>query len=259
LRDIAQARYMADVYSRQLSHSYEKDSLLRRFPVPRAEISEVEFELKFSLKSVAVDPKRCDARDAKTTSIFEQYSAKIVDDALDVIKAQADSLVTGSSTPELHDAVEKFEARYFSKAYREQLHARLLRYFENNQATIIDANGVLQDKPILDRLAKFTTDLAADSEEIKAVFAASRTDPKAILEAVQRSATANVDAMRPAIKSAYSEMQDFSVEVNVKAEEIRANLPVSSVKVKAVVKNYRWEKVDVDQKEMRSVRSLTPE
>jgi hypothetical protein len=65
--------------------------------------------------------------------------------------------------------------------------------------------------------------------------------------------------MRPAIKAAYTDMQDFAVDVNVDAQESHAACPVSSVKVKAVVRNYRWEKVDVDTKEMQSVRTLAPE
>jgi hypothetical protein len=259
LRDIAHARHVSDVFSRQLSHSYERDSLLRRFPVPRAEISEVEFELKFWLKNITVDSKRTDMRDAKVTSIFEQYSAKIVDDSLDAVKLHADSLLSNSPTPELKSAVQRFEVRYFSKAYRDQLHSSLFRYFERNQAALIDADGELQEKPILDRLRKFAEDLARESDEIRAVLSASHSDPKKIMEAILTSARANVEAMRPAIKAAYTDMQDFAVDVNVDAQESHAACPVSSVKVKAVVRNYRWEKVDVDTKEMQSVRTLAPE
>ena len=35
--------------------------------------------------------------------------------------------------------------------------------------------------------------------------------------------------------------------------------PISSIKIKSTVRNYKWSKVDVDDADMRNVRTLTPE
>ena len=80
LRDIAQARVTSDFYSREVSQYYEKDSLLRLFPVPRSEIREVEFELKFSITDVDIDPSRQNERDVKVSDIFTRYSESIGED-----------------------------------------------------------------------------------------------------------------------------------------------------------------------------------
>ena len=49
LKELAQARYMADSYSCTLSELYESNAALRMFPVPRAEIEEAEFTLRFAV------------------------------------------------------------------------------------------------------------------------------------------------------------------------------------------------------------------
>ena len=49
LKELAQARYMADNYSCALSELYENNPALRMFPVPRAEIEEAEFTLRFAV------------------------------------------------------------------------------------------------------------------------------------------------------------------------------------------------------------------
>lgn len=49
LKELAQARYMADNYSCTLSELYENNPALRMFPVPRAEIEEAEFTLRFAV------------------------------------------------------------------------------------------------------------------------------------------------------------------------------------------------------------------
>ena len=52
LRDLAKARFSSDIYSRSIARYYENDLLLRRFSVPRADIEEVEVDLKFSIAEV---------------------------------------------------------------------------------------------------------------------------------------------------------------------------------------------------------------
>src|SRR5436305_6487719 len=78
LRDVSQARFMSDLYSRQISFSYENDSLLRRFPVPRGEIEEVEFNLPFVIKDVSVDESRHQSRNAAIGRVFDDFSVRIV-------------------------------------------------------------------------------------------------------------------------------------------------------------------------------------
>src|SRR3954447_17937882 len=78
LRDVSQARFMSDLYSRQISYIYENDSLLRRFPVPRGEIEEVEFNLPFVIREVSVDESRHQSRNAAIGRTFDDFSLRVV-------------------------------------------------------------------------------------------------------------------------------------------------------------------------------------
>lgn len=52
LRDIAQARVTGDLFSRNASLDYQRDDLLRSFPVPRVEIKEASVQLRFAVSGV---------------------------------------------------------------------------------------------------------------------------------------------------------------------------------------------------------------
>src|SRR5947208_1547946 len=77
LRDVAQARFMSDLYSRQISYSYEGDALMRRFPVPRVEVEQVKFELKLAVAEVRIDEKRKTSRNAAIGRLLDSYSSSI--------------------------------------------------------------------------------------------------------------------------------------------------------------------------------------
>lgn len=60
LRDIAKARVVADVFSREASLAYREDDVLKSFPVPRMEIGQAQVDLAFAVTGVVnpeVDPK----------------------------------------------------------------------------------------------------------------------------------------------------------------------------------------------------------
>ena len=61
LRDIAQARVAADLFSRNVSLDYQKDEVLSGFPVPRVEVTQASIDLRFAVNQVEqrpVDPRR---------------------------------------------------------------------------------------------------------------------------------------------------------------------------------------------------------
>jgi hypothetical protein len=61
------------------------------------------------------------------------------------------------------------------------------------------------------------------------------------------------------VLDAMKKYPDYAVDVSVGPDDLKNSPAASYIKVKAVVKNYRWSKVDVDSKEMRNLRSLVPE
>lgn len=56
LRSLATARFVSDSASRQLSLLYEKDELLRLFPVPRMDYREVQADIGFAVRQVEAAP-----------------------------------------------------------------------------------------------------------------------------------------------------------------------------------------------------------
>lgn len=56
LRDVAQARVMSDLFSRNVSVDYQQDDVLGGFPVPRVEVTQASLDLKFAVSAVEHKP-----------------------------------------------------------------------------------------------------------------------------------------------------------------------------------------------------------
>ncbi len=163
LRDVAQARFMSDRYSRQISYQYERDSLLRTFPVPRVEIEEVEFDLHFGIVNVSEDPSRRTSKNAAISSLYDEYSLSIVRLGLlpirraleaRVAQIQAEALKAGepatdeekaaqqARTAQLR-AADQLERTFLSDENRDRLRGRLLRFFNEESDKWFDDKGNL--------------------------------------------------------------------------------------------------------------------
>ncbi|EPX64104.1 hypothetical protein D187_005237 [Cystobacter fuscus DSM 2262] len=92
LKDFSQARMNSDAYSRDISRYYEKDPLLRGFPVPRADIESVELELKFAFKSAMLTEARdMDSAD-RLHSLIDEYKLRTARRAVDLAAAEIHGL-----------------------------------------------------------------------------------------------------------------------------------------------------------------------
>ena len=262
LSDITHARFTSDLCSRSISRHYEQDSLLRRFPVPRAEITELEIDLRFALSRVVVDPARHDARDARISTILENYSSAVLRSSLDKLKDRADRLSEQSGLPEdQRDAVRAFDAKFLSSEYRDLLRSRLLRYFEDNQAKLIDASGKFDVETALGALKQYTIDLAEETPEIKRLLEILKVGVQKAWDDIFGDVSTRLESMRSEIQEAFISTQEYKVDIEVDASRL-AQLPqptISAVKIKSVVRNYRWSKVDTDPKDLRAIRRLIPE
>jgi hypothetical protein len=262
LRDITQARVTSDLYSRAISLQYEQDSLLRRFPVPRADITEVEIDLKFAISRVAVDPARRDARDARVSMILENYSSALTHKTADTLKARA---VRFRAAPNLaadqSEAGGAAEAKLQSRELRGQLRTRLLRYLEDNQSKLIDANGKFNVDMARGEVQRLSADLAEGTPEVSKFFATMQAGPQEASDEASREVNAELESLSREIQEAYKSTQEYKVEIEVDAAKL-AQLPqpvVSSVKIKSVIRNYTWSKVETDPKTLRASRVLVPD
>jgi hypothetical protein len=262
LRDITQARVMSDLYSRSISRHYEQDSLLRRFPVPRAEISELEIDLAFALSRVAIDPNRRDALNARISSILEDYSATLIRGIIDRLKDRADRLKGRKDlTTAQTNALNAFDAKFLSTEFRDLLRGRLLRYFEDNQTKLIDASGNLNVDAAVEAIKQFTLQLAQETPEVSQLLTILKEEVQKAWDDILTNVSERLQSMQGEIHEAFKSTEEFKVEVEVDATTLAGRAPdtVSTVKMKCSVRNYTWAKVDTDPKDLRSIRRLVPE
>jgi hypothetical protein len=85
LRDLAKARFGSDLYARDVARYYEQDGLLRRFPVPRPEVTEVEIDLKFLVGTVDLEPTQHELTEATLATVYEPYAAGITTAVIDAL------------------------------------------------------------------------------------------------------------------------------------------------------------------------------
>lgn len=264
LRDVSQARFVSDMYSRQISFTYENDSLLRRFPVPRAEIDEVEFNLPFVVTEVKVDESRHQSRNAAVGRLFDDYSLRIVRAGLLPVQQEFEKATKGLTSADADKpkraVADRFQNKILSDEFRVTLHGRLLRYLNENTKELMSGKD---DGP-------FDTNKAL--AQLGQVIDAVRTEPEVVafesafeplgdtFEKAKGGVAEELKQMGEAVNQAYKKYPDYSVQVEVDPAKLQSNSAAASyIKVKAVVKNYRWSKVDVDSKDMRNLRTLVPE
>lgn len=257
LRDIANARFISDLYSRNLSRYYERDSLLRSFPVPRAEISEADIGIKFVFSNVVLAEDRHDTHHFLLSSIFENYSQQIASLSLDKLRSQAAELLQSNPGPADKARLEQLNIQFSSQALREQLETRLIHSFHDyqdvEQNKLIDA-GVLKADELRSLLGNYITYLFKTIGLDAPPLLIPQIEAKDVLPADLEQ------KLREEVKQVFEELQDFKVEVNISPETIHdAGAEISTVHIKVVLKNYLWQKIDVDETDQRAIRKLVQE
>jgi len=69
LSGVAEARMIGDAQTAQIADAYQKDKLLRYFPVGRVEIKEIVFEVKLAVLDVVENETMVES----TTSALQEY------------------------------------------------------------------------------------------------------------------------------------------------------------------------------------------
>jgi hypothetical protein len=265
LRDVAQARFMSDVFSRQISFVYEGDGVLRRFPVPRVDIEEAEITLHFAIREVKEDPHRHSSRNAAIGALFDKYSVRMTRAVMwkvrDAVRKAFESTTDGTAAAE----AAELEKRFFSDENRELVAGRLLQKF--NEA--VDSLFEPPDKPRdPKKLGNLVMDFIADDPSVRELWDAVTALQKRYPEAdwkyqrdeIDDKTEEQVDALNKAIDKLQHSYPDYKLVIDPSAHALAVpGLPVSSIKIKSTVRNYKWSKVEVDPTDMRNIRTLNPE
>lgn len=245
-RDISQARVSSDLYSRNISKYYEQDPLLKRFPVPRTEVEEVEVDLKFVLEGLETTDVQDEGREAALATIIvkiaKDLSDRAYDELRDIIPAETEDL------EEERKKVEGFE-------YRIYLSQDILLYFQRSKEEL-HGKGKFDRREASEDLEKII------SRQLSKVFADAVVPEGQWKKYIDGAIKAlDLDAylrrMRDPLREAYGK-EDTKLDIEVTVDKL-AHAPengISSIKLKAKVRNYVWNKV---QHEGKTWHALNPE
>ncbi len=252
LRDLAKARFSTDLYSRSIARYYENDYLLRKFPIPRADIEEVEIDLKFSLAEVVPSVADTQGREANAANVMERGVEKIVATFLDLARAY----VYGQANEDIANALRTTLSRGFSSTtVRIELRQRALRYLIESYSHLIgpegdfDAARVRRElrRPFLWGFAEYRH----DGIETDAVEEALRPVFDHVF--AHDSLAEAVDALAAPIKKIWLEYFDARLDVVVEGHKLAelGDGAVSTIRVKASVRNMIWTEVKIDERRSR--------
>ncbi|MDH5366704.1 MAG: hypothetical protein OEW67_06940 [Cyclobacteriaceae bacterium] len=248
LRDIAQARVTSDLFSREVSKSYEQDSLLRLFPIPRSEIREMEIDLRFAVAEVGVDPERNDDRDAQLDRIIEQYSELISENIFENLG--------DSPKARKNEQWQQLLQSWNSENVKSELKTKILEYLDNNTKNLIDEKLDLNVTKARDGIKIVVSTVIYRQDKVKEL------DTDNLLSSVKSSVSAGLTEVLNSMDTALEFIQaaeEYKVEIDVTANSLQS-LPeeaISSVKIKTVIRNYTWSQVE--EKDGKPIRRLIPE
>jgi hypothetical protein len=236
--DIAQSVFTSDLYSRDISRYYEQDGLLRHFPVPRTEISELDLNLKFAISEIELNPVQGIEREANAATIFLDFSYTLSE----------------SFYEELHDILVELreQGRIISEETLKQaasgvnsiyMRQDLLRFFQRQHGSLIEEGTFQVDKAreeILEILRKGINYLVGGE--------LTDDDKKLLLDRVNKAIHLDSDlkALVEPLRVAWNRAGDFRMDVEITAEKLGEldSEQLSSVHVRTRVRNYKWSEVE---------------
>ncbi len=246
-RDIAQARVTSDLYSRNISKYYEQDPLLRKFPLPRTDVDEVEVDLKFVMAGLEATTDQDESRESSTATIFTKIAGNLSDGLFENMRAASGKFANLSE--QTANRLEGLEHRIY-------LSQSLLIYFQNHRAQLMHDGKFDVGKALSDIKQLLKSNLEEQLGD------SGLTENQ--LQDIEKKVFANLKienhlkSIKKPLEESYNGDADFRATVEVTVDKL-AEAPdtaISSIKVKARVRNYIWSKVEHEGK---TWRSLNPE
>jgi hypothetical protein len=236
--DIAQSVFTSDLYSRDISRYYEQDGLLRHFPVPRTEISELDLDLKFAISEIELDSAQRIEFEANAATIFIDFSNTL---SASFYRELHNSLIElGKRGRLISDEVLTQAASGVETIYLGQ---DLLRFFLRQYGSLIE-DGELQvnktQEEILEILRTKVKYLVGKELPDK--------DKKDLLNRINQAIhlKSGLETLKKSLRSAWSRAGDFRMEVEITADKLSElnSEQLSSVHVRTRVRNYKWSEVE---------------
>ncbi|HET9596924.1 MAG TPA: hypothetical protein VFP65_15150 [Anaeromyxobacteraceae bacterium] len=247
LRDLAKARFGSDLYARDVARYYEQDGLLRRFPPPRPEITEVEIDLKFLVGAVDLDATQHDLSEAILATVYEAYADRVTIAVVDALQRQPLPPDMGANA-----------RRGF---VRIDVRKRVLKAMLDTWGRVAKPRPPPEVAQLAGKLAQelnevLPGDLAwreSSTHEPPSDDTSRRDEAaklaKAALDASAEEVRRHLAELASELVKASEDRADCRVEVEVGHERLSQAAPgaVSSIRVKAAIRNYVWTQVATEK------------
>ncbi len=244
LRDVAHARVVSDTFSRDISREYERDVILRLFPVPRVEIRDASIDLRFAVNAVRERPVDM---------------ARLVRSE---VSRQARRLADEVYSQQVGERPERRSLLQDLGESEEELRQRLAHVTEQAMLASPRAlDAALGDNPasMARRVSTEVARLLFERPEVKRELTRERRVTE-VREDLRSKAADRAKALARNVRetAAAAEEQALSVDVAVTTAEL-AEVPeavMSRVGIVAEIRNYEW--VEVGEVDGQPVRRLRP-
>lgn len=261
LRDLAKARFGSDLYARDVARYYEQDGLLRRFPVPRPEVSEVEIDLKFLVGSIELEPTQHELTEATLATVYEPFAAGIT---TAVIDALGDEIRTTIREEELHlpsSIQEKAGRTWVMIDVRKAVLKRLLDAWgrvaeERGPDDVRELARKVREKVDEELMRDLEPGEAERKEEQQAAQQRKDAGDVRASRTAKEIVQATLDASAPRIEELVKRLADELATASAGRGDCRVNVEVghdrvsptpegaiSTIRVKATIRNYVWTQV----------------
>jgi hypothetical protein len=248
LSDLASARNISDLHSRRLVNYYRQDSLLKYFPVPRAEIKSVNIEMKFAVKMIEEDGTRTSTKKGKISNVIEKYTFELVNQVSDtVLHLYARNAPLEYMAGALNNAedrqylIQQIVENSLRKLDYEQLGSKTS---QDRFSSIITETFRSRWPEELNMKLKYGDDPAAEYSLETFITEMLKNPVDKIMEEVQK------------IKKTPNDLRVELIFESDKLQELPASA-ISTVSIVSEIKNYNWQKVG--DKENKPEHRLQPE
>ena len=277
LRDLAQSRIASDIHSREASLAYQKDPILRKFPVPRVDIKEAEVDLRFAVANIERQDEiefteGVDYLAAKRTQllarVFERYSSEISEQVADDYYKELKEIVADyrqsqrENKNQIDELWQSSQLQINSRSFRESIAEIVLDELESYTQEQINEKLILKDvheknsvKKILDAVKEY---LAEEVDEELLSVLTDKENTRVFLE-VNKTIQRKIREMKNTILWLSQDDLGVNIDVDVSAERLENKTPelVSSIKLKVDIRNYVW--TQTEERDGKVVRQLVPE
>jgi len=244
LRDLAKARFGSDLYSRSIARYYENDYLLRKFPVPRSDIEEVEIDLKFSISEVQGSGVNTEGREANIAVLLERGVEEMVATFIDLGREMTEAPANRALREQLEQRISK---GFGSPTLRIEMRQKALRYFIESYTHLIGPDGDFNsDLALRDIRSPFFWALAEYRNE--GVTNEQLDEPlNPLFDHVfaHRDFVEAIKALEEPIKQIWHHNYDARLEVEIEGGKLAqlSESAISSIRIKAIVRNMIWTEV----------------